>query len=158
MKPSFKLDAHPRRPQPLLTGPPAGYFDQLPTRVMARLPQADAGAAASGWLSWLAQLSPALRTGLASVAVLGGFAASFYLSGPAAQPVATGASATAALDAAPRTELVGYLLTSGAHVDNTDLAVLTAAHPGLANSFLHLSEDELADALDAQPSDDPTYL
>ena len=155
MKPSFKLDAHPRRPQPLLTGPPAGYFDQLPARVMARLPQAGARDAAWGWLGWL---SPALRTGLASVAVLGGFAASFYLSGPAAQPVATGASATAALDAAPRTELVGYLLTSGAHVENTDLALLTAAHPGLANSFLQLSEQELADALDAQPSDDPTYL
>ena len=58
MKPSFKLDAPPRRPQPLLTGPPAGYFDQLPTRVMARLPQADARAAASGWLSWLAQFIP----------------------------------------------------------------------------------------------------
>ena len=155
MKPPFKLDAHPRRPRPLLSEPPAGYFDQLPTRLMARLPQAEARDAARGWLAWL---SPALRTGLASVAVLGGFAASFYLSGPAAQPVATGVSATAALDAAPRTELVGYLLTSGAHVDNADLAVLTAAHPGLANSFLHLSEQELADALDAQPSDYPSYL
>jgi hypothetical protein len=96
MKPSFKLDAHPRRPRPLLSEPPAGYFDKLPTRIMARLPQADARAAVPGWLAWL---TPALRTSLASVAVLGGFAASFYLSGPAHPAPA----ATASLDAAHRT-------------------------------------------------------
>ncbi|MFC7669831.1 hypothetical protein ACFQT0_22525 [Hymenobacter humi] len=70
MKPPFKLDEHPRRPRPLLSNPPAGYFDQLPMRVMARLPQADAREASSGW-RWLARHSPALRTALASVALLG---------------------------------------------------------------------------------------
>jgi len=155
MKPSFKLDAHPRRPHPPLSGPPAGYFDHLPMRVMARLPRADAREAASGW-GWLAFLSPALRTGLASVAVLGGFAASFYLGGtPRLVPSAAG---TASLDAVPRTELVGYLLTSGARVESADLAVLTAANPGVAKGFWHASEDELTDALDAQPSEDATYL
>ncbi|MCC3152050.1 hypothetical protein Q3A66_09325 [Hymenobacter sp. BT770] len=155
MKPSFKLDEHPRRPRPLLSEPPAGYFDQLPMRVMARLPQAEAREAATGW-GWLARLSPALRTGLASVAVLGGFAASFYLSGPQAAGPA-GVAATS-LDAVPRTELVGYLLTSGARVDNSDLVVLTAADPNLTDDFLHASEAELTEALDAQPSEDPTYL
>jgi hypothetical protein len=53
---------------------------------------------------------------------------------------------------------VGYLLTSGARVENTDLAVLTAAHPGITKGFLRISEDELNDAIDAQPSDDATYL
>ena len=153
MKPPFKLDEHPRRPRPLLSEPPAGYFDQLPMRVMARLLQAEEREATSGW-RWLALLSPALRTSLASVALLGGFAASFYLSepGPASSPVA------ASLDAVPRTELVGYLLTSGARVESTDLAVLTAANPGLANGFLHASDEELTDALDAQPSEDLSYL
>ena len=155
MKPSFKLDAHPRRPHPPLSGPPAGYFDQLPMRVMARLPRADAPATATGW-RWLAGFTPALRTGLASAAVLGGFAASFYLSGP--QPAGTSVAATAPLDAVPRTELVGYLLTSGAHVENADLAVLTAADPNLTKGFLHASADELTEALDAQPSDDSIYL
>ncbi|UOQ96863.1 hypothetical protein MUN81_16640 [Hymenobacter sp. 5317J-9] len=150
MKTPFKLDAHPRRPRPL-SEPPAGYFDKLPMQIMARLPQAEAHAAAPGWLAWL---TPALRTSLASVAVLGGFAASFFLSGPAPQaPVAA-----TTLDAVPRTELVGYLLTSGARVENSDLAVLTAAHPNIAKGFLHASEEELTQALDDQPSEDLTYL
>ena len=155
MKPAFKLDAHPRRPHPLLSSPPADYFDELPTRVMARLPWADERAtpAAPGWLAWL---SPALRTGLASVAVLGSFAASFYLSGPAA--LAPAPAGTAALDAVSRTELAHYLLTSGAHVENSDLAALTAAYPKVANGFLRVSAAELNDALDAQPTDDPNYL
>lgn len=155
MKPSFKLDAHPRRPRPLLSEPPAGYFDKLPTQIMARLPQAGTRSTATGW-GWLGFLSPALRTGLASVAVLGGFAASFFLSGT--PPLVPATASAAALDAVPRTELVGYLLTSGTRVENTDLAVLTAANPGIAKGFLHASEDELNDALDAQPSDDLTYL
>ena len=67
-------------------------------------------------------------------------------------------AATASLDAVPRTELVGYLLTSGARVENSDLAVLTAAHPAITKGFLHASEEELNDALDAQPSDESTYL
>ena len=155
MKPAFKLDAHPRRPRPLLSDPPAGYFDQLPMRVMARLPQADNRQTSAAW-RWLAHLSPALRTGLATVAVLGGFAGSFYLSGP--QPVGLGAGASASLDAVPHTELVGYLLTSGARVESTDLAVLTAADPSITNSFLRASPDELMEALDAQPSDEILYL
>ncbi|WP_035564543.1 hypothetical protein [Hymenobacter sp. IS2118] len=152
MTPPFKLDAHPRRPRPLLSEPPADYFDKLPTRIMARLPRPDA-APGGRWLAWL---SPALRTGLASVAVLGSFAASFYLSGaPAAGPaVAT----TASLDAVSRTELVGYLLTSGARVETTDLAVLAAADPGLAKGFLQATDAELTDALDAQPSEELLYL
>ncbi|MBH8567605.1 hypothetical protein KB206_01825 [Microvirga sp. STS02] len=155
MKTAFKLDAHPRRPRPLLSEPPSGYFDKLPTQIMARLPQADAPETALG-RGWLSFLSPALRTGLASVAVLGGFAASFYMSGSA--PLVPATAATASLDAVPRTELVGYLLTSGARVENSDLAVLTAAHPAITKGFLHASEEELNDALDAQPSDESTYL
>jgi hypothetical protein len=121
---------------------------------MARLPQAEARETFSAW-SWLSLFSPAVRSSLASVAVLGGFAASFYLSGPP-QPATT--AATASLDAVPRTELVGYLLTSGARVENSDLAVLTAANPSLANSFLRASDEELAEVLDAQPSEDLTFL
>ena len=154
MKTAFKLDAHPRRPRPLLSEPPAGYFDKLPTQIMARLPQAEIGERASG-RNWLSFLSPALRTGLASAAVLGGFVASFYMSGTA--PLVPATAPVAALDAVPRTELVGYLLTSGARVENTDLAVLTAAHPGIAKGFLRVSKDELNDVLDAQPSENATY-
>ena len=155
MKPSFKLDAHPRRPRPLLSEPPADYFDRLPMRVMARLPQAEATESAAVW-RWLTALSPALRTSLASVAVLGGFVASFYLSGPQASSPALAASAS--LDAVPHTELVGYLLTSGAQVESADLAALTAAHPNIIKGFLQATEEELTDVLDAQPSEDLMYL
>ena len=153
MKTAFKLDEHPRRPRPLLSEPPAGYFDKLPTQIMARLPQAEARDAAPGWLGWI---TPALRTSLATVAVLSSFAASFFLSGTPQLVPATAAKAS--LDAVPRTELVGYLLTSGARVENSDLAVLTAAHPNIAKGFLQASDEEVADALDAQPSEDLTYL
>ena len=152
----FKLDAHPRRPHPPLSSPPAGYFEALPMRVMARLPLAEAPATvAPGW-GWLARLAPGLRTGLASVVVLGGFAAAFVLSSPPPPGVASAPAAT--LDRVPRTELVGYLLTSGAHVEATDLALLTAADPALTNGFLRASDQELTDALDAQPADEPAYL
>ena len=155
MKPAFKLDAHPRRLRPLLSSPPADYFDKLPTRIMARLPQADECAAPATW-GWRALLTPALRTGLASVAVLGSFAASFYMSGPV--PLRPATAGTAALDAVPRTELANYLLTSGTRVETSDLATLAAAHPNMANGFLRVSDEELSEALDAQPTDDPTYL
>ena len=157
MKPSFKLDAHPRRPHPPLSGPPAGYFDKLPMQIMARLPQAEAESrdTAAGW-GWLRFLSPALRTGLASAVVLGSFAASFFFSG-LPQPGAA-VAANASLDAVPRTELVGYLLTSGARVETSDLVTLNAADPNLTKGFLHASDEELDDALDAQPSDYLTYL
>ena len=150
MKPAFKLDAHPRRPHSALSEPPAGYFDHLPAQVMRRLPQADAPA--PGW-HWLARLAPGLRTGLVAAAVLGGFAASFHLSGPAAgeRPPAAGV----ALDAVPRAELVGYLLTSGATVETVDLAGLAAARPGVSAAFLRASATEVAEAMDAQPSEDP---
>ena len=155
MKPSFKLDAHPRRPRPLLSEPPADYFDRLPMRVMARLPQAEATESAAVWC-WLTALSPALRTSLASVAVLGGIVASFYLSGPPDSSPALAASAS--LDAVPHTELVGYLLTSGAQVESADMAVLMAAHPNITKGFLQATEEELTDVLDAQPSEDLMYL
>lgn len=88
--------------------------------------------------------------------MLGGFAASFYLSGTT--PLVPATAAPAALDAVPRTELVGYLLTSGARIESSDLSVLTAANPALARGFLQATEAELTDALDAQPSDDLGYL
>ena len=69
-----------------------------------------------------------------------------------------GEAANTSLDAVPRTELVGYLLTSEARVETSDLAILTAADPSITKSFLHASDEELTDVLDAQPSDDLTYL
>lgn len=150
MNKPFKLDEHLRRPRPLLSEPPAGYFDQLPTRVMARLPRTEEPAT-SGW-AWLLQLPASLRTGLATTLLLGGFAASFWLSNPAPS------AAVASLDAVPETQLVNYLLNSGARVESTDLAVLAAAHPELPGTFLHASEEELTDALDAQPADESVYF
>jgi len=152
MNKPFKLDEHPRRPRPLLSEPPAGYFNQLPTRVMARLPRAEAPTT-SGW-AWqqLLQLPASLRTALATTLLLGGFAASFWLSNPAPP------AAVASLDAVPENQLVNYLLNSGTRVENTDLAVLAAAHPELPGTFLHASDEELTDALDAQPIDESVYF
>lgn len=153
MKPAFRLDQHPRRPQPLLTAPPAGYFEQLPRRVMARLPQPEEAGASGPWLLFL---PPRWRTSLAGGALLAGFAASFWLAGlggPAAPP-----APLAALDQVPQTELVGYLLGGEAAVEPADLAALTGAQLNLTSGILRASEAEISAALDAQPADDPAVL
>lgn len=158
MKTAFKLDAHPRRPHPPLSAPPAHYFDQLPTRVMARRPARPR--ALAGGAAWWALLPGALRTGLASVAVLGGFAGSFWLNGlggPGA-PAVSARAATAALDAVPQPELVAYLLRPSTRLDAADLAPLVAARPGMAEAFLQPSPAELNEALDAQAAEDSHYL
>jgi len=120
---------------------------------MARLPRAEAPVAPA-W-AWLLGLPAAWRTSMATALLLGSFAASFWLSGPA-QP--TAALASNSLDAVPQAELVDYLLSSGTRVENTDLAVLTAANPSLTSSFMQASESELSEVLDAQPSEEALYL
>ncbi|TGE28204.1 hypothetical protein [Hymenobacter metallicola] len=152
MNTPFRLDDHTRRPQPLAP-PPADYFATLPRQIMARVqPEAAREAALLGWLS---ALPLPLRTALASVVVLGGFATSFFLSQPAVAPAT--AVSVAALEAVPRTEMVQYLLATDSRVSLTDLAELPAADHTLTDSFLQASPDELQDALDAQPTDE-TYL
>ena len=154
MKPAFRLDQHPRRPQPALGAPPAGYFEQLPSRVMARLPQGQADTA-EGW-QWLLTLPQIWRTSLAAGTLLAGFSISFWLSGlngPAMSP-----APLTTLDTVSRSEMVGYLLSSEARVETADLAELTAAHPSLTNGILQASEAEMTDALDAQPTDESVIL
>ncbi|TGE18925.1 hypothetical protein [Hymenobacter elongatus] len=147
----FRLDDHKRRPQPLAP-PPADYFERLPRQIMARVQPSGREAQAFGWL---AALSLPLRTALASVVVLGGFATSFFLSQPATGPAAT--ASVAALEAVPQTEMVQYLLASDSRVTLNDLADLPATDRTLTDSFLLASPDELQDALDAQPTEE-TYL
>lgn len=154
MKPVFRLDQHPRRAQPLLSEPPPGYFEQLPRRVMARLPQAGTNSAA-GW-GWLLALPLAWRTSLASSVMLVGFAASFWLTAPQ-KPVGA-AGVTTSLDTVSRLELVEYLLSSEARVEQTDLTELTAAHADLTSGGIRASDAEITDVLDTQPTDESVIL
>jgi len=147
MKTPFRLADHPRRGLPPLSSPPAGYFEQLPTRLMA---QVAAPARPPGPLAWLWPAPASLRTGLASTLLLGTFAASLWLGGaPAHQPAPTAAS----LDAVPRAQLVEYLTSGETHVDMLDLAELPARHLGLTQQYLQPSATELTAALDAQPAE-----
>ncbi|UOR06394.1 hypothetical protein MUN82_04690 [Hymenobacter aerilatus] len=146
MNTPFRLDDHPRRPYPLAP-PPASYFEQLPRRVMDRVQPTDPAAPA---LSWLGRLPLPLRTALASVLLLGGFAASLVLS-------STPTSASATLAAVPQEELVQYLLANDSRVTLADLADVSVTAPATAASYLHASPEELERALDAQPTDD-SYL
>ncbi|MCA8829823.1 hypothetical protein [Hymenobacter pini] len=151
MNKPFRLDEHRRRPQPPLAPPPDRYFEQLPMRVMQRV-QATNPAPAVTW-NWFAALPTPLRTVLASVLVLGGFAASFLLSPEATvQPVAT-----TTLAQVPREELVQYLMASEQRVTLSDLAELPATQTLPAETYLHASPDELQEVLDGQPSDE-SYL
>jgi hypothetical protein len=152
MKTPFRLDEHPRRwPQPL-SSPPAGYFEQLPTRVMA---QVASPARAPGPLAWLLRAPAALRTGLASTLLLGTFAASLWLGGA---PLAPRVAPTASLDGVPSAQLVEYLTSGETHVDMLDLAELPAQHLGLTTHYLQPSATELSAALDAQPAEDAGLL
>lgn len=145
MKTTFNLDQHPRRgPQPL-SAPPAGYFEQLPTRIMAQVAAPAARPLLPDWL----RLAPAyVRTGLASTVLLGTLAASLWLGGgPLSRPAATAGG----LDAVPAEQLVDYLTSGETHVDMLDLSELPTHHLGLTRHYLQPSATELAEALDAQP-------
>jgi hypothetical protein len=146
MKPSFRLDQHPRRwPQPL-SSPPAGYFEQLPTRVMA---QVAAPARRPLLPGWLLQAPTYIRTSLASGVLLGTFAAALWLGGgPVAAPDATDALANI-----PQEQLLDYLATD-AHLTTLDLAELPAHSLALTRHYLRPSATELSEALDAQPAEE----
>jgi hypothetical protein len=152
MKKPFRLDEHPRRwPQPM-SSPPAGYFEQLPTRVMA---QVAAPARQPQPLAWLLAAPAYLRTGLASTLLLGTFAASLWLGGT---PLAPLTAPTASLDGVPSAQLVEYLTSGETHVDMLDLAELPAHHLSLTKQYLQPSATELNAALDAQPAEEAGLL
>ena len=73
-------------------------------------------------------------------------------------PASRAAAALASLDTVPRTELVGYLLTSEANVQATDIAELLATPSNLSDGILRASETEIRDALDTQPSEESFLL
>jgi hypothetical protein len=152
MNAPFRLDEHRRAwPQPL-SAPPAGYFDKLPTRIMAQVPPP---ATPSALLSWLDRVPTSLRTGLASTLLLGTFAASFWLgAGPASSPDL----ASARLDQVPRTQLVDYLMTSEAPIDLAEMAELVPTQLSFTTQYLRPSAQELTEALDAQPPEIPSPL
>lgn len=147
MKTPFKLAEYPRRWAQPLSSPPPGYFERLPTQVMARVAAPPGRQAPS--LAWLLRMPAALRTGLASTLLLGTFAASLWLG---SSPVAL--SPTATLDGVPREQLVEYLTSGETHVDMLDLSELPGPHVGLAPQYLHPSASELTQALDEQPADE----
>ncbi|MDJ0366969.1 hypothetical protein QMK33_17600 [Hymenobacter sp. H14-R3] len=152
MKTPFRLDEHPRRgPQPL-SSPPAGYFEQLPTRIMA---QVAAPARRPQPLAWLWAAPASLRTGLASTLLLGTFAASLWLGNtPLGRPAATADT----LAAVPQQQLLEYLTNGETHVDMLDLAELPTRQLGLTKHYLRPSASELTAALDGQPADEPGVL
>ena len=152
MKPSFHLDQHPRRwPQPL-SSPPAGYFEQLPMRVMAQV-AATAPARRAPLLAWLLQAPAYVRTGLASTVLLGTFAASLWLGSGPASPLA----APATLASVPQEQLLDYL-TSDAHLTMLDLAELPAQNVAITQQYLRPSATELTEAIDSQPTEEAAVL
>jgi hypothetical protein len=152
MKTPFRLDEHPRRwPQPL-SSPPAGYFEQLPTRIMA---QVATPARRPQPLAWLLRAPAALRTGLASTLLLGTFAASLWLGG---MPLSSLEATTTSLNTVPQQQLLDYLTSGETPVNMLDLAELPTHHLGITKQYLHSSPNELAEALDAQPIDEGGLL
>ena len=152
MKTPFRLDDHPRRPQPPLAPPPAGYFDQLPRQIMARV-QPEAAAESVTW-GWLASLSRPLRTALASAVVLGGFSTAFYISQPAA-PIQN-LPPTTALAAVTEADLIDYLALNN-QLETEDLASLPLPDDSLMAYFLQASPQELEAALWPAPLDEAYY-
>lgn len=153
MKPSFRLDQHPRRwPQPL-SSPPAGYFEQLPMRVMAQV-AAPAPTRRPLLPAWLLQVPAYMRTGLASTVLLGTFAASLWLSGG---PTSPSVAPAATLANVPQEQLLDYL-TSDAHLTMLDLAELPTQNVAITQQYLRPSATELTEAIDSQPTEEATVL
>jgi len=147
MKTPFRLDEHPRRPQPLAP-PPNHYFDKLPLRVMQRVQPLSPEEQRPSY-GWLRTFSAPLRTALAASVVLGAFAGSFLLSQSSLSP-AVGST----LASVPHHELVEYLLASEQRLTLTDLAELPAVERVLPETYLQASPAEVQEALDAQPTED----
>ena len=151
MQPPFRLGQHPRRAVPPLSGPPPGYFEQLPTRLMARVAEPARRPLAGLWAA-----PAALRTGLASAVLLGTFAATLWLGGSAPLPPG-GPTPTAALNAVPPQQLVEYLTSGETSVELLDLAELPTRQLTLPR-YLHATPAELTEALDAQPTEEEPLL
>ena len=154
MKTPFRLDDHPRRPQPPLAPPPAAYFDQLPRQIMARV-QPEAATESVSW-GWLTALSRPLRTALASAVVLGGFSTAFYLSQSTTQPGNLPPGTITTLAAVPESALVNYLAVNN-QLETEDLASLPLPDENLMAYFLQASPQELEAALGPQPLDEAYY-
>ncbi|MBC6605504.1 hypothetical protein H8B13_01600 [Hymenobacter sp. BT188] len=152
MKTPFRLDDHPRRPQPPLASPPAGYFDQLPRQIMARV-QPEATSESVTW-GWLTNLSRPLRTALASAVVLGGFSTAFYLSQPTIQT--PNLPPTTALATVPDAALIEYLAVNN-QLETEDLASLPLPDDNLMAYFLQASPQELEAALGPPTLDEAYY-
>ena len=152
MKTPFTLDQHPRRGPQSLSGPPAGYFEQLPARIMARVAAPEARPLLPAWL----RLAPAyVRTGLASTVLLGTLAASLWLGGgPLRRPLAPAAH----LDAVPAEQLVDYLTSGENSVDMLDLSELPTRRLDLTRHYLQPSASELTEVLDEQPDEEASLL
>lgn len=152
MKTAFDLNQHPRRGSQPLSAPPAGYFEQLPTRLLARVAPPAARPLLPAWL----RLAPAyVRTGLASTVLLGTLAASLWLGGG---PLSRPAAPATGLDAVPAAQLVDYLTSGEAPVDMLDLAELPTPRLGLTRPYPRPPAAELTEALDAQPGDEADLL
>ncbi|WP_345224489.1 hypothetical protein [Hymenobacter koreensis] len=156
MKTPFRLDDHPRRPQPLAP-PPDAYFDKLPLRIMQRVQPAETTPA----FGWLLALSAPLRTALASVVLLLGFVGAFWLTGApqrVSRPVAEAAPAASAsqvLAQVPQAEVAQYLLSDAApQLALLDLAETSVADQDLTHAFLPGSADDIRAALEDQPTED----
>ena len=152
MKTPFRLDDHPRRPQPPLASPPAGYFDKLPRQIMARV-QPEAASESMTW-GWLTNLSRPLRTALASAVVLGGFSTAFYLSQPTTQT--PNLPPTTALATVPDAALIEYLAVNN-QLETEDLASLPLPDDNLMAYFLQASPQELEAALGPPTLDEAYY-
>jgi hypothetical protein len=152
MQTPFRLAEHPHRQRPPLSDPPAGYFEQLPTRAMA---QVAAPARRPLPLAWLRHAPAYVRTGLVSSVLLGTFAASLWLGGTPRHQLAR---VPASLDAVPPQQLVDYLTNGETHVDMLDLAELPTRRLGLTTYYLQPSSRELTEALDAQPAEEAGLL
>lgn len=149
------LRNRPRRP--VLSGPPADYFDALPARVLTRIREAEAPARRAAFevptltLSW-----PRLRMALASATLSAAFVAAFWLARPTTP--ATLATAESSLASVNHTELVEYLTDPTSNrLTAADLTALSSADYDTDAQMLNVQLTDLDAALDELPLDE-TYL
>lgn len=150
------LRNRPRRSP--LTAPPAGYFDELPARVLTRI-RAEAPRAAPAFFPTL-DLSrlrwPRLRVAFASAALSAAFVGAFWFGQVSAvRPVASLDHVLAGVGSA---ELVEYLADpTTAHLTATDLSALSAADIPADADLLTVPRADLDAAVDELPLDE-SYL
>lgn len=144
MKENFKLEDLPKR---TIYQVPDGYFDKLPTIVMARVASGNTATESK----WITPLLYSYRAVFASLLLLIGFVGTFYLSQNQQQN-----STVAILPAFSSNDIIEYV-SNRAEINSGDLAELTLTDTDISHEFYNVTTEEILQVVDDEQLEEVYY-